>query len=374
MDDIKVSVIIPMYNCEEYVDELLRSLSEQSLASFEVICIDDGSTDGTLARAQSFCETDGRFVVLAQEHNGAGAARNTGLEKAQGAYLMFLDADDEYSTDLLGEMVSAAEEFQVDEVFCLFREHNHKTQSYREDLGFNKELFPDRTPVSAQSIDDLYRNTSWWCPNTLFRKELVDQYHLRFSTTQIANDDFFMRAYASVATTMLGLHKHLLTYHRFRNERSLTSGRDKHTEDAVKVLLDLHDWLYEHNLYEQRRDALLNLFIHSINYNGSFPYRPQYVEAVVEALCGRGLIEGMSERAFFNVYWKRYRAERIRKKLSALRAENPPDLHKIENQENLLTTIQAIEDLAKKKFGRSLDPRSKAERALIAARAKLTHR
>ncbi len=301
-------------------------------------------------------------------------ARNTGLELAQGTYLVFFDADDEYDKDLLSELVSAAEEFQVDEVFCLFSEHNYRRATTIEGLGFNTALFPDQTPVPTQDIKDLYRNTSWWCPNTLFRKEPIDHYHFRFSTTQVANDEFFMRAYASVSTTMLGLHKNLLTYRRHFDEQSLTSSQSQHTENEIEVLLSLHDWLQQHKLYDQHKESFLSYFVHSIQYNGSLGYRPQYIEAVAEALCDKGLFEDMDDQAFYNAYWKRYDTDKMCRELRKLLAKKPLEVHEIEARTNRLVTIWAIEACARERYGRMLNPPDSAGSTLKTAVAALESR
>ena len=75
----KVSVVIPMYNCEEFVPDLLGMFSEQSLDDFEVVCVIDGATDGTEEVVKEYCKTDDRFRYVARENGGAGAARNTGI-------------------------------------------------------------------------------------------------------------------------------------------------------------------------------------------------------------------------------------------------------------------------------------------------------
>lgn len=91
---IKVSVIIPVYNVEKYLEECLDSIINQTLKEIEIICIDDGSTDSSLNVLENYKKKDKRIIVLQQQNLGAGAARNKGLDLARGKYLSFLDADD----------------------------------------------------------------------------------------------------------------------------------------------------------------------------------------------------------------------------------------------------------------------------------------
>lgn len=93
---MQVSIIIPVYNCEKYILECLDSVCEQTLQDIEVICVDDGSTDQSYCMIQEYCKSDNRVNVVKQRNQGAGSARNLGLQLATGKYVAFLDADDFY--------------------------------------------------------------------------------------------------------------------------------------------------------------------------------------------------------------------------------------------------------------------------------------
>ena len=101
MEKIKISVIIPVYNVEKYLRECLESILNQTFQDFEIICVDDGSTDRSLDILQEYKRKDDRFVILQQRHAGAGAARNHGLKLAEGKYIQFLDSDDYFEPTLL---------------------------------------------------------------------------------------------------------------------------------------------------------------------------------------------------------------------------------------------------------------------------------
>ena len=91
---IKVSVIVPVYNAQDYLEQCIVSILEQTLQEIEVICVDDSSTDRSLEILKKYEKEDSRMRVLTQPNSGAGAARNRGLSQASGEYLSFLDADD----------------------------------------------------------------------------------------------------------------------------------------------------------------------------------------------------------------------------------------------------------------------------------------
>ena len=102
-----ISVIMPVYNAQRYLGETIASLQAQTFADFEVICVDDGSTDDSMAILDQVIAQDPRFRVVNQENAGAGAARNKGFTHARGEYAIFLDSDDLFSPKLLEKLYQA---------------------------------------------------------------------------------------------------------------------------------------------------------------------------------------------------------------------------------------------------------------------------
>lgn len=110
MKDIKVSIIMPVYNVEKYLRQALDSCLEQSIEKKEIICIDDGSTDGSLSILEDYADRFDNLVIIKQSNLGSGPARNRGIECARGKYLCFIDSDDYYaSKDVLEKLYLAAE-------------------------------------------------------------------------------------------------------------------------------------------------------------------------------------------------------------------------------------------------------------------------
>ena len=114
MNNTEISVIVPVYNVENYLGECLESLASQTFRNIEVIMVDDGSTDGSSAIAKNYSDKDSRFRYIHKENAGVSAARNTGLEYAEGKYLCLVDSDDVIPSEALGRMFSAAEENSAD--------------------------------------------------------------------------------------------------------------------------------------------------------------------------------------------------------------------------------------------------------------------
>ena len=120
----KISVVIPMYNCEQFVKDVLSMFSNQSFTDFEVICVIDGATDNTVDLVKDFCDKDTRFRYVVRENGGPGAARNTGLDMACGKYIIFADADDEYLPEYLKKLYETAVRYDAQIVVSRFVEKN----------------------------------------------------------------------------------------------------------------------------------------------------------------------------------------------------------------------------------------------------------
>ncbi len=103
----RVSVVVPIYNVEAYLEECLASLRAQTFADLEVVMVDDGSPDASAAIAASVAEEDPRFVLVRQENAGLGAARNAGVARAAGELLMFVDSDDRVPREAVAHLVAS---------------------------------------------------------------------------------------------------------------------------------------------------------------------------------------------------------------------------------------------------------------------------
>ena len=93
-EEVKISIIIPVYNVEKYLHECLDSIINQTFTDIEIICVDDGSTDKSSEILEEYEQKDKRFTVISQPNKGVSAARNRGMQQAKGKYIMFVDSDD----------------------------------------------------------------------------------------------------------------------------------------------------------------------------------------------------------------------------------------------------------------------------------------
>ena len=116
----KISIIIPVYNAEQYLEDCLLSISQQTFGDFEILAVNDGSTDRSLEILKKYQEKEPRLKVFSQENKGVSAARNLGVEYAKGEYIIFLDSDDYIENNMIESLLKVAIENQSDIVLCGF--------------------------------------------------------------------------------------------------------------------------------------------------------------------------------------------------------------------------------------------------------------
>ena len=139
---MKVSVIVPVYNTEKYLNKCIDSILAQTFTDFELLLIDDGSTDNSGFICDEYAEKDKRVKVFHKENGGVSRARNLGIDNAQGEYLSFIDSDDYIRPEMYSELVAIADKFNVDLV--------------SSDLKINSEIIDNGNIPAIKVIDEDY--------------------------------------------------------------------------------------------------------------------------------------------------------------------------------------------------------------------------
>lgn len=193
MNNIKVSILIPAYNVEEYIDECLLSVKCQTLKEIEVIIVDDGSTDLTGKIADKYAETDQRFRVVHQPNKGLTQSRNVGLALARGKYVGFVDGDDYVSKDAFEQLFSRAEAYSADIVLgsVLYTYEDGTSQR----VGNRSAAFQSHSgTMEGKECFKLLMKTGCYIPmvwSNLYRLEFIQQNQLHFEAT-FHEDEYFM--------------------------------------------------------------------------------------------------------------------------------------------------------------------------------------
>ena len=184
MNSIAVSIVVPIFNKEKYLDECLNTLINQTLKSIEIILVDDGSTDSSKQLCEKYLK-DERVSYFYQENEGLASARQSGMDIAHGEYIGFVDADDWVDLDMFEKMYQTAKDYDADVVYCnlLFDNVDHIPSTDIPSGYFDRaRILEEVLPKSMAYIDEKGRKRfiSWTNCRRIFRRRLLEEIGFRF--------------------------------------------------------------------------------------------------------------------------------------------------------------------------------------------------
>lgn len=265
---IKVSVVMPVYNAEEYLPLALESLLNQTLREIEIICVDDGSTDRSAEVLRYYQKKDDRIIVLSQKNSYAGVARNYGMSVARGKYLSFLDADDYFTPKMLEKAYNNAEEQKADIVIFGGEYFTEKIENrfYVPEL-LREEQIPEGDGFdNREKIEKLMTITTPAPWNKLFLRSFVEKHQLKFQACKRVNDLFFVEV-ALACADKIGIVRESLVYYRTDNGGSLQGTNKESPEQFATALMDVQSKLQEIQLYDKVKKSFRNLCLSNCIYN-----------------------------------------------------------------------------------------------------------
>lgn len=262
-----VSVVLPIYNAENEIDECLEMILGQTLTSLEVICVDDGSTDGTAARLEWWATRDPRIRVIRQENGGAGAARNAGLAMARGEYLSFLDVDDYYRRGMLERAYDVSVKNNLD--ILVFRSDEFYPESGRYasiPWTITSRLLPQSDVFRATDVKkDVFKLFVGWTWDKLFKTSFVRENKLLFQELRTTNDMFFTFSSLIAANRIKAIDDVLV--HHTKSGGTLSATREKSWDCFHRALCALRGQLKDRSLYERFERDFINYCVHAILWN-----------------------------------------------------------------------------------------------------------
>ena len=286
-----ISVIIPVYNVEEYLYVCLNSILTQTYQDFEIICIDDASTDSSAEILEYFTQKDSRIRILKNDSNkGPGYSRNKGLEVAQGKYISFLDADDWFSHDTFEILVEKTEQDNLD--VLLFKNIVYYEES--QDFGFERYYdmdFMDKFENIVFNHWDLDKtklfvmsNASW---GKFYLKSFLDCNNIRFPNENLIHEDnpFFYNVITSADRISI-IDKYL--YNRRRRNGSIMTLNNERLFDNIDIAYKILDVFFEDKeLYEYYKKEILTVIFVSI-FKGKYTqinneFKEEFFKRVQEA-------------------------------------------------------------------------------------------
>ena len=206
-----VSIIVPVYNAENTIPRCIESILNQEYSDFELLLVNDGSTDGSGAVCDAYAARDARVRVIHKENTGVSDTRNTALDQARGAYLQFLDSDDWITPEATASLVRAAEDHQCDLVISDFYRVVGERVSQKGDIDDDGVM--TREEYAAHMMEnpaDFYYGVLW---NKLYRRSIVEKHHLRMDPEISWCEDFmFNLEYIRYAETFRALQVPIYYY------------------------------------------------------------------------------------------------------------------------------------------------------------------
>ncbi|MCR5769651.1 MAG: glycosyltransferase [Butyrivibrio sp.] len=235
-NNVKLSVIIPVYNADKYISDCLNSIIKNASSDIEILVIDDGSTDNSKNIISDFIKRDGRIKCITQENSGVSEARNNGLRNAKGEYILFLDADDYLEEDVFNYLI-----------LSLYEDVSDYTAYSKKILysdGTTKDIFyscdQEKCSDSGYINELMYASSSFnECWGKVFKKEIIDKYNIKFpKNIAIGEDLLFVYDYFEKCKSLELVNKCLIVYRQHSGsamKKSLTDDRLKYTDMLYTV-------------------------------------------------------------------------------------------------------------------------------------------
>ena len=260
-----ISIIIPVYNVEIYIEQCLDSIKKQSYQNFEVIIVNDGSQDNTESICKKIAQSDARFKYFSKENGGVSSARNFGLDNANGHYITFIDGDDWVDPNHLEILIKSITENNSDIAICSYKEFRNNifyiryyTNKEKHLLNFNimtKEDFLINFP-KLLSTNVCFNNAV----SKLFRRDLVKD--LRFDNKLIYGEDldFYFRLY--LTTKNISFVNEDTYVYRIHGDSTTSGFTQEHAEQELSIYKKMYEKIYELGLptinYLNKLEFLLN--------------------------------------------------------------------------------------------------------------------
>lgn len=256
-----VSVIVPVYNVEQYLRCCIGSVLAQTFSDFELILVDDGSPDNCGAICDEYAAKDSRIVVIHQKNSGVSCARNTALKVAKGEYVTFCDSDDYYATTWLEDLYSGIGEADIALAqYSSVSDAGNIGKTSRHECGvYSINNTDDRINYVVRYVFGGKHGWEIW--TRLFRMEIIQQYHIRFceSCGNFAEDLGFVLEYMLFAKKLISLPA-LGYYYRVRNGSMMQSSKNQVKLDAMNEISQQYIATIKHYESDRRFKRVIPIF------------------------------------------------------------------------------------------------------------------
>lgn len=236
----KVSIIIPIYNVESYLRESINSILQQKYQNYEIIAIDDGSTDGSSRILDEYDDNE-KIKIVHKKNEGVSIARNLGINMAKGEYIAFIDADDSIEDEFLTKMVENIENYDM--TVCCYREHfvncdiDHKY--------VNKSTILDNKEAISEIHNKSYYGGYLW--NKLFKRKIIMENNIQFSDGVIMYEDVWFVSQYLIYCSKIIIIPDILYNYRMRNSSAVWN-KNNNEESMIFVYKKLLNLFEKNNI------------------------------------------------------------------------------------------------------------------------------
>ena len=242
----KLSIIVPVYNVEKYLPKCLESLIKQTLKDIEIICVNDGSVDNSLAILKEFASKDSRIRIIDNQHQGVAKTRNTGIEQSTGEYIGFVDSDDYIDIDFFEKLYNSATKSNSDIAIASILKHKNFFNIY------NAKYTKEETAITIQDKIKLCEDKKhffFYAWNKIYHSGFIKENNIKFSEGQIYEDVMFAIKALYYSNKIISVYG--TKYHYIEHENSLTKYKDKTGEkehDLIKAYSELQEFCNSKNI------------------------------------------------------------------------------------------------------------------------------
>lgn len=242
----KLSIIVPVYNVEKYLPKCLESLIKQTLNDIEIICVNDGSMDNSLAILKEFASKDSRIRIIDNQHQGVAKTRNTGIEQSTGEYIGFVDSDDYIDLDFFEKLYNSATKSNSDIAIASILKHKNFFNIY------NAKYTKEETAITIQDKIKLCEDKKhffFYAWNKIYHSGFIKENNIKFSEGQIYEDVMFAIKALYYSNKIISVYG--TKYHYIEHEDSLTKYKDKTGEkeqDLIKAYSELQEFCNSKNI------------------------------------------------------------------------------------------------------------------------------
>lgn len=267
-----ISVIVPVYNVEKYLNRCIDSILNQTFKQIEIILVDDGSTDKSSIICDEYCDSYENVKVIHKENNRVAAARNDGIKIATGKYISLVDSDDWIEPNMLEEMYNKAEEFQTDITMCDFKKAGIESEytvsqpireGYYDRNMIETELFP--CLIMFENIEFPPTISNWTC---LFRREFLIENDLFYDEDIHYCEDSILGSKAMYNANGFYYMKNKYFYNYFYNPNSTTSTCNMKKWDSYLIINQRLKEYFEDSKFDFSRQIKINMLYFTLNFLG----------------------------------------------------------------------------------------------------------